>query len=344
MKNKVPIKKYDITQCALYKCRTRKRLEYLLRLDPGGLKMIDSIIGYHKFEIDKKHSDEKREITAPDKTLKAIQRRILYLLQRVIRPEWLISGEKQKCYIDNGKAHLNGKYVLTIDIKKFYDNCTREPVYQFFVQKLKTSPDVAEILTNIITYNGGIPTGCPTSQIMAFYAYSDMFSEIFDLAKQHGCKFTLYVDDMTFSSKEPFSSHQLSQMIDRVLRKYGHKPKYPKVKYYGPSDYKPITGTVVTPEHSLAVPNGLQKTIYDAFQTVKPLIGVETCSEEDARQILSLKGQIQAACNIEDGKFPEIRRLTNQIKVPDSQSVSTRKRQHHRRSKKIHIKQQAPIK
>ena len=344
MKNKVPIKKYDITQCALYKCRTRKRLEYLLRLDPGGLKMIDGIIGYHKFEIDKKHSDEKREITAPDKTLKAIQRRILYLLQRVIRPEWLISGEKQKCYIDNGKAHLNGKYVLTIDIKKFYDNCTREPVYQFFVQKLKTSPDVAEILTNIITYNGGIPTGCPTSQIMAFYAYSDMFSEIFDLAKQHGCKFTLYVDDMTFSSKEPFSSHQLSQMIDRVLRKYGHKPKYPKVKYYGPSDYKPITGTVVTPEHSLAVPNGLQKTIYDAFQTVKPLIGVETCSEEDARQILSLKGQIQAACNIEDGKFPEIRRLTNQIKVPDSQSVSTRKRQHHRRSKKIHIKQQAPTK
>ena len=344
MKNKVPIKKYDITQCALYKCRTRKRLEYLLRLDPGGLKMIDGIIGYHKFEIDKKHSDEKREITAPDKTLKAIQRRILYLLQRVIRPEWLISGEKQKCYIDNGKAHLNGKYVLTIDIKKFYDNCTREPVYQFFVQKLKTSPDVAEILTNIITYNGGIPTGCPTSQIMAFYAYSDMFSEIFDLAKQHGCKFTLYVDDMTFSSKEPFSSHQLSQMIDRVLRKYGHKPKYPKVKYYGPSDYKPITGTVVTPEHSLAVPNGLQKTIYDAFQTVKPLIGVETCSEEDARQILSLKGQIQAACNIEDGKFPEIRRLTNQIKVPDSQSVSTRKRQHHRRSKEIHIKQQAPIK
>lgn len=220
---------------------------------------------------------------------------------------------------------MNGKYVLTIDIKKFYDNCTREPVYQFFVQKLETSPDVAEILTNIITYNGGIPTGCPTSQIMAFYAYSDMFSEIFDLAKQHGCKFTLYVDDMTFSSKEPFSPHQLSQMIDRVLRKYGHKPKYPKVKYYGPSDYKPITGTVVTPEHSLAVPNGLQKTIYDAFQTVKPLIGVETCSEEDARQILSLKGQIQAACNIEDGKFPEIRRLTNQIKVPDSQSVSTRK-------------------
>lgn len=61
MKNKVPIKKYDITQCALYKCRTKKRLEYLLCLDLGGLKTIDSIIGYHKFEIDKKHFEEKEK-------------------------------------------------------------------------------------------------------------------------------------------------------------------------------------------------------------------------------------------------------------------------------------------
>lgn len=66
---------------------------------------------------------------------------------------------------------MAGKYVLTVDIKKFYDNCTREPVYQFFVQKLKTSPDVAKKLTDIIPCNGGIPTGCPTSQIMIFYTY-----------------------------------------------------------------------------------------------------------------------------------------------------------------------------
>ena len=196
---------------------------------------------------------------------------------------------------------------------------------------------MAKKLTDIITYNGGIPTGCPTSQLMAFYAYSDMFSEISDLAKQCGCKFTLYVDDMTFSSTEPFSPNQLRQMIDCVLRKYGHKPKYRKVKYYGPSDYKPITGTVVTPKQSLAVPNGLQKTIYDAFQAVKPLVGTESCSEENAKQILSLKGQIQAARNIEEGKFPEIGRLTNQIKMPESHTVSKRKGYVHRHSKKIAI-------
>ena len=81
-------------------------------------------------------------------------------------------------------------------------------------------------------------------------------------------------------------------MIDCILRKYGHKPKYPKVKYYGFSDYKPITGTIVTPEQTLAVPNGLQKTIYTAFQEVKPLVGTEVHSDEDVKRILSLKGQI----------------------------------------------------
>lgn len=119
-------------------------------------------------------------------------------------------------------------------------------------------------------------------------------------------------------------------MIDRVLRKYGHKPKYRKVKYYGPSDYKPITGTVVTPKQSLVVPNGLQKTIYDAFQAVKPLIGTETCSEEDAKQILSLKGQLQAARNIEEGKFPETGRLTSQIKTPDIKATLSQKRHTHK--------------
>ena len=42
----------------------------------------------------------------------------------------------------------------------------------------------------------------------------------------------------------------------------------------------------------VAVPNGLQKTIYTAFQEVKPLVGTVVHSDEDVKRILSLKGQI----------------------------------------------------
>lgn len=333
------IKRYSIDQCALYKCRSKRRLEQLLCIEAGGLKEIENIISYHSFDTDKKCTKksqvaEKRKITAPNAILKQIQARILYLLQKVERPDWLISGEKGKCYIDNGKAHLLGTYVLTVDIKKFYDNCKRELVYRFFVDTLRTSNDVAAKLTDIVTFSDGIPTGCPTSQLLAFYAYQKMFTEINDVALVSNCKFTLYVDDMTFSSITPFNPKILAREVDKILRKYGHKPKYRKVKYYSKHDPKPITGTIVTPEHTLDVPNNLQMKIYTNFQDIKHRQGEAVISIDEEKLLLRLKGQIQAAQNIDEARFPEIKRITSQISLSPQKSSQ---KPHTKKAKRIRI-------
>lgn len=310
--SKATIKKYDITQCALYKCRSKSRLEYLLNMQKGDLKRIMNIILYHSFKIDKKNSDDKREITSPYPKLKKIQSRILALIQKVNRPEWLISGEKGKCYIDNGRAHLLANYVLTIDIRKFYDNCKREYVFRFFKDYLKTPGDISGILSDIVTYNKGIPTGCPTSQLIAYYAYMNMFKEINNIALSYNCKFTLYVDDMTFSSTILFKHSKLANYIDRILRKYGHKPKYTKIKFYSSKSPKPVTGNIITPDHHLEVPNNLQKKIYFNFQELKHNRS-ESHSYTYQKNLLSLKGQLQAAKNINFNKFPEINRLVKNM-------------------------------
>lgn len=333
-------RKYSIDQCALYKCQSRKRLEALLTIETGDLRNIQSAIKYRSFQIEKKHSDEKRTITAPQKTLKAVQTRILSLIERVERPEWLISGEKGKCYIDNGKAHQHSNYMLAIDIRKFYDNCKRNGVYLFFKDKMKTSPDVAKVLTDIVTYNNGIPTGCPTSQLIAYYAYEDMFLQIQQCAAAYGCIFTLYVDDMTFSSTVPFQHEKLLREVDIVLRKYGHRPKYQKVKYYAKDKPKPITGTIVTPEHTLDVPNQLQEKVFNNFQKVKTL--TEQCNTmaiEKATQ--SLLGQIQAAQILDCNRFPEIERLTKIIRSTytniDPHLITPKKLAKRTKTHKIHI-------
>ena len=304
--------KYDITQCALYKKKSSKQLKKVLCITEEEYKDILSIVHYHSFQIEKKDSTEKRNITAPDKRIKEIQTRILKLLQNVERPAWLISGEKGKCYIDNGKSHLNSSYFLTMDIKKFYDNCSREYVFLFFKNRLMMAGDLAGLCTDIVTYDGGIPTGCPTSQIIAYYAYESMFNEIYGIACKYGCKYTVYVDDMTFSSKEPFDLKRMKNEVDCILRKYGHKPKYKKVKYYSKGKSVPITGTIVTGQHELKVPNRLQKRVYDDFQELKYL-GGKDLSDVEIKKLNSLKGRIQASRNIEEGKFPEINRLTNLI-------------------------------
>ena len=306
-------KKYQLNQCALYKCNSKRKLEKTLTIEQGQLKLIDSVIKYIHFEIDKKDSTEKRQITAPKRTLKQVQRRILRLIQFIERPEWVIAGTKEKSYIDNGEFHLKSNYALMVDIKKFYDNCKREYVYRFFRDKMLNSPDVAEILTNIVTYEGGIPTGCPTSQLLAYYAYEDMFTKIKQIADDHGCLFSLYVDDMTFSSENPFDADSLKRDVDIILRRYGHKPKYKKIKYYSKNDPKPITGTIVTKNNTLVTPNKLQEKVYKGFQDIKNL-DINDNSEETVKKIAALQGRIQASRNIEENKkFPEIERITKKI-------------------------------
>ena len=172
--------------------------------------------------------------------------------------------------------------------------------------------DLAGLCTDIVTYDGGIPTGCPTSQIIAYYAYESMFNEIYSVACKYGCGYTVYVDDMTFSAKESFDINRMKNEVDCILRKYGHKPKYKKVKYYSKGKSVPITGTIVTGQHELKVPNRLQKRVYDDFQELKYLGGKEL-SDIEIRKLNSLKGRILASRNIEEGKFPEINRLTNLI-------------------------------
>ena len=136
--------------------------------------------------------------------------------------------------------------------------------------------------------------------------------EIYRVACKYGCEYTVYVDDMTFSSKKPFDINQMKNEIDCILRKYGHKPKYKKVKYYSKGKSVPITGTIVTENHELKVPNRLQKRVYDDFQELK-LFDRKELSDDEIKKLNSLKGRIQASRNIEEGKFPEINRLTNLI-------------------------------
>ena len=242
-------KLYSLNQCALYKCSSKKKLAVLLQTDINIFKNISSITNYKNFQVSKKGSSETRTITAPQNEIKKLQSKVFKLLQKVSRPDWLISSQLGKSYIDNGKSHLDSKFLLTIDIKQFYDNCSREYVYNFFRFRLLTPPDISKILTDIVTFEGGIPTGCPTSQVIAYYAYENMFIDISNIASKYGCTFSVYVDDMTLSSSHQFDYKKLTREIDITLRKYKHLPKYKKIQYYNNNRAKPIAISVY-PEKS----------------------------------------------------------------------------------------------
>ncbi len=266
------------------------------------------ILHYRHFNIRKKDG-KYREIKDPIPNLKRLQRKLLVHFNRIIKPDWLISGRRGKSYIDNAIYHQEAKAIITLDIKDFYNNCRRSMVYNMFLSKFHMSPDVAGVMTDIVIDNNCIPTGAPTSQIIAFYAYEDVFREINKIALDMGCTFSLYVDDMTFSSRRSISRDLLLK-VQALLRNVGLSIKWKKAKRYEGSKSKLITGVVLDSTGKIRVPNTLRKKIIIGIKRIRR----EEISEiERIKEISSLKGRLNSARRIEPEVFGGITKETRRI-------------------------------
>lgn len=175
---------------------------------------------------------------------------------------------------------------------------------------MKCSPDIAEALCDLTTYtlqDGStiIPTGSPSAQIVAFLAYREMFDEIKAVADLYKCKFSLYVDDLTFSSRSGISNpSNLERSISHIARQYGHCIKAEKTVYLDASTSKIITGVALTPSGEPKAPNALREA------TVSDLTQI---SSGDLSKIVSCLGRINAAQMIERNLFADSKRQVEQI-------------------------------
>lgn len=284
------IKCYSISQSALYACTSRKKLAKLLYYEPIKNFAIDDVIFYCSFYIPKKNKKngqlEQRKITKPKDELKQIQNRIYDLIKYIETPDYLHSGVKLRSYVTNANVHRFSNYMVTIDISNFYDNCKRNNVYNFWNNICKCAADISCILTDLVTYEGKIPTGCSTSQRIAFFSYKQMFDELNDLAQRYNCLFSVFVDDLTFSSQSSINMSRLVAEVKRILKKYGHSAKDRKIKFYGEHKTKFVTGVAITTNHELRASNKLQMQLKENLKK-----DIDFQSEHELRRII---GQINA--------------------------------------------------
>jgi len=244
----------------------------------------------------KRTKNKTRIVQEPKEILKLSHKILNRLLMKIETPKYLFSGKKGFNYIDNAKFHLGNDYFLKIDISDFYPSCTKEAVFRFFRRKLKMSEDLAWLITDLSTFSNRIPTGSPVSQTLAYWAYKDTFDEINYYADSLGLRFSLYVDDMVFSSKNKISNTVVPFVI-RKLGEAGLRLKRRKKRGYGKSDFKLITGCIISPDCQLLVPYQLIENIFSQMNE-KP-----DFDEYSEKEINSLIGRVQAAGQIENGLY-----------------------------------------
>ena len=297
-------KGYEINQSPLYKLSSKRKLATILQIEYASLLRAKDWINYTVGEIEK-GSGGFRTIYDPCRELKRVQRRIKNLLSRISIPNWVFSGCKGVCHVDNGKYHEHSVYFIQSDLHAFYDSCSRERVFRLFKDRFKCSSDVSALLSDLttLTLKDGstvIPTGSPCAQLVAFFAYQDMFNELHNLARNYGCKFSLYVDDLTFSSKTPFSNPAVfKKKILQIVKRYGHSLSLSKTAYRGADETKVITGVAITKEGVSAIPNKLRYKIVQGT--------AQSCAG-DTSVASSTLGRISSARMIEPSAFPEAER------------------------------------
>lgn len=213
---------------------------------------------YASFEIPKKNG-EPRVIDTPNDKLKWIQRKLSkklykihmdYMTQNGIKSTVSHGFEKNKSIITNAYRHKNKRYLLNIDISKFFSSFNFGRVQGYFhkSREFMFSKAVATIIAQLVCYNGKLPQGAPTSPIISNLIFNIVDLQILALAKKYKLNYTRYVDDLSFSTNNKVFEkeyHNFIQELSDLLEKNGFEINQNKTRLEYCSSKQEVTGLTV---------------------------------------------------------------------------------------------------
>jgi len=201
---------------------------------------------------------KQRELTDTEKKFKKLLKKINNMLASIKLPKEFKGGVKGESIYANGSPHIGNKYMINIDLKNFYPSLNRNDIRKLFIE-IGCIPSVAEILTKLTTTsNNGVPQGYPTSTIIGnLFLANNYYPAIKKVIEKNGYKMSIWIDDITISSKT-YISNIARQEILSELRRPPIKINKKKLKILGPRDKKNVTGTIISTKVNLD-----KKTIRD---------------------------------------------------------------------------------
>ena len=279
----------------LYKIGNKTKLAKYLGITRKELLNLCNDDLYRVYDEPKHNGTGTRTIEAPAKQLKSIQRKLNKELQKLETPSYLFSGIKGKSFIDNALVHVQNKYILCVDIHSFYPSTNSKKVLEYYKYSLEIPNDIAKILTELTTFDGHLPTGAPTSVILAYFAYEKTFEDIYKKAQELDIDMSVYVDDITFSSKKTIPT-SFYNFVEKRMKQQGLILKKKKTKWYKPDDFKIITG------HGISANNEGKVPIKNILK-IKAIMNGRNIKELSHRELISLKGSLVVAQRIEAGFY-----------------------------------------
>lgn len=204
----------------------------------------DRANSYHSFTIKARRSAKIRTIDAPSPPLKMLQRATLdTLLAPVVAHDASMAFAPGKSIALNARRHLGASYLFSTDIRSFFPSVTSEHVRGMLEARFQhLSPEAREEVHDLVTFNGRLPQGAPTSPHIANLVMFSMDEFCCAKAAEAGAVYTRYADDISVSSDSSEPLQHMQEMIAGCLSDMGMELHPDKTRHLGPKQTRIVTG------------------------------------------------------------------------------------------------------
>lgn len=185
--------------------------------------------------------------------------------------------------IDASRTHFGSSFILSMDVKNFFDSITDHHFYTYFLSAGLSSQQ-ANNLSNFLTtnYEGRskkrtAPQGSPFSPILSALCFYSLDKSLDELRKTHKIhSITRYADDITMSFIDKPDAVRLEQDINNVLRTFDLRINHEKTEWMphrpgfseaNKKTRKQVLGIVL--EDRISVPREHRRLTRAAFHNLK---------------------------------------------------------------------------
>lgn len=208
------------------------------------------------------YQNGKRTIYAPSKELKDLQRNILGFIKTKYKLKFSIK--------ETAKIHCSQKWVLKLDIRKFYESFTKEQIKGIIAEihkNVEFPPSCTpKALYPLMTADDKLPTGASTSAYLANLAFekTGIDKELKAFAQENNLKYSRYMDDMFFSGDNKINLKKAEKLAIKLLRENGFNINHEKTQYTSDNKRQEILGLVVNNKEDCKI-SGDKKHDYRAL-------------------------------------------------------------------------------
>lgn len=182
-----------------------------------------------------------RQVYNPSPEYKKLLRVINKLLQKKTSfPCGVLGGVLGKCIDDMAEIHCDQEAVLSLDLKNFFPSIKPGRVVMLF-NRAGCGPKISGLLADLLTLNGSLPQGFPTSPMIANLIAYGLDVQHLDQCNKCNIKRTRWIDDIVFSGRSMDLEHNMKSFMGAIAY-HGFKLNYRKTAYKVRANHPVVTG------------------------------------------------------------------------------------------------------